>query len=85
MTTNREAEQPQEEGVLAGLDSQVTTSFYWYLAVLSCIGGSCSGTTPLSSVRSWTSSRTSYPTSRLDTSSRVRPSAPRWALSRPGR
>jgi MFS transporter, SP family, arabinose:H+ symporter len=32
-----EAEQPQ--GVLAGLDSQATTSFYWYLAVLSCVGG----------------------------------------------
>jgi SP family arabinose:H+ symporter-like MFS transporter len=39
MTTESEAEQPQREGVLAGLDSQVTTSFYWYLAVLSCIGG----------------------------------------------
>ncbi|MGI9092496.1 MAG: sugar porter family MFS transporter [Mycobacteriales bacterium] len=25
--------------MLAGLDSQPTTSFYWYLAVLSCIGG----------------------------------------------
>ncbi len=39
MTTESKAEQPQDEGVLAGLDSQVTTSFYWYLAVLSCIGG----------------------------------------------
>ncbi len=40
MSTESEAEQqPQEEGVLAGLDSQVTSSFYWYLAVLSCIGG----------------------------------------------
>ncbi len=34
-----EAEQPGGEGVLANLDSQATTSFYWYLAVLSCIGG----------------------------------------------
>ena len=39
MTTTSEAGQPQGEGVLAGLDSQPTTSFYWYLAVLSCIGG----------------------------------------------
>jgi len=40
VSTESEAEQqPQEEGVLAGLDSQVTSSFYWYLAVLSCIGG----------------------------------------------
>ncbi len=39
MTTEPKERQPQEEGVLAGLDSQVTTSFYWYLAVLSCIGG----------------------------------------------
>jgi sugar porter (SP) family MFS transporter len=40
MTTESKAERPEEEqGVLADLDSQVTTSFYWYLAVLSCIGG----------------------------------------------
>jgi MFS transporter, SP family, arabinose:H+ symporter len=39
MTTESEAEKPEGQGVLAGLDSQVTTSFYWYLAVLSCIGG----------------------------------------------
>jgi sugar porter (SP) family MFS transporter len=39
MTTESEAEQPQSEGVLADLDSQATTSFYWYLATLSCIGG----------------------------------------------
>lgn len=38
MTTESQAEQPQE-GVLAGLDSQATTSFYWYLAVLACVGG----------------------------------------------
>lgn len=31
--------QPQGAGVLARLDSQATTSFYWYLALLSCIGG----------------------------------------------
>jgi SP family arabinose:H+ symporter-like MFS transporter len=39
MTTESRADQPQREGVLAGLDSQATTSFYWYLSVLSCIGG----------------------------------------------
>jgi SP family arabinose:H+ symporter-like MFS transporter len=39
MTTESKAEQPQDEGVLASLDSQATTSFYWYLALLACIGG----------------------------------------------
>jgi sugar porter (SP) family MFS transporter len=39
MTTESEAESPESQGVLADLDSQVTSSFYWYLAVLSCIGG----------------------------------------------
>src|SRR6188472_647937 len=39
MTTQSKEQEPQREGVLADLDSQVTTSFYWYLAVLSCIGG----------------------------------------------
>src|ERR1700712_3289695 len=39
MTTESQTEQPQDQGVLADLDSQATTSFYWYLAVLSCIGG----------------------------------------------
>jgi len=39
MGTDSRTEQPGGEGVLAKLDSQVTTSFYWYLAVLSCIGG----------------------------------------------
>lgn len=39
MTTKSEEQDPQREGVLADLDSQGTTSFYWYLAVLSCIGG----------------------------------------------
>jgi SP family arabinose:H+ symporter-like MFS transporter len=37
--TESEVEQPQGEGVLARLDSQATTSFYWYLALLSCVGG----------------------------------------------
>ncbi len=32
-------DQSQDLGVLSDLDSQGTTSFYWYLAVLSCIGG----------------------------------------------
>ncbi len=38
MTSETLAEQPNE-GVLAGLDSRATTSFYWYLALLACIGG----------------------------------------------
>ena len=39
MATQSEAKEPKQEGVLADLDEQGTTSFYWYLAVLSCIGG----------------------------------------------
>jgi sugar porter (SP) family MFS transporter len=39
MTTPDRAEQPNEPGVLAGLNSAATTSFYWYLALLACIGG----------------------------------------------
>ena len=39
MATQSKADEPQQEGVLADLDEQGTTSFYWYLAVLSCIGG----------------------------------------------
>jgi SP family arabinose:H+ symporter-like MFS transporter len=39
MTTEFRAEQPRGQGVLAGLDDQAATPFYWYLAVLSCIGG----------------------------------------------
>jgi SP family arabinose:H+ symporter-like MFS transporter len=39
MTTSARAEQPGELGVLAGLNSAPTTSFYWYLALLACIGG----------------------------------------------
>jgi SP family arabinose:H+ symporter-like MFS transporter len=41
MTTDSKElqEEPERQGVLAELDSQVTTSFYWYLAVLACIGG----------------------------------------------
>jgi MFS transporter, SP family, arabinose:H+ symporter len=39
MTNSAGAEQPNEVGVLAGLDSAATTSFYWYLALLACIGG----------------------------------------------
>ena len=39
MTTKSEEREPQSVGVLAELDSQAAGSFYWYLAVLACIGG----------------------------------------------
>ncbi|MCW2723022.1 sugar porter family MFS transporter [Pseudonocardia sp.] len=39
MTMPTRAEQPNEGGVLAALNSAATTSFYWYLALLACIGG----------------------------------------------
>ncbi|MGH3471823.1 MAG: sugar porter family MFS transporter [Nocardioidaceae bacterium] len=38
-TTKPEAEQPREGGVLEALDSQAASSFYWYLALLACVGG----------------------------------------------
>lgn len=39
MSTANTVEQPREEGILASLDDQVPTSFYWYLALLACVGG----------------------------------------------
>ncbi|MGB9376764.1 MAG: sugar porter family MFS transporter [Mycobacteriales bacterium] len=39
MTASDVSDQPEERGVLAGLDSSSTTSFYWYLALLACVGG----------------------------------------------
>jgi sugar porter (SP) family MFS transporter len=39
MSTSARAGQPSEQGVLAGLNSAATSSFYWYLALLACIGG----------------------------------------------
>ncbi len=39
MTSSAGAEQSSDVGVLAGLNSAATTSFYWYLALLACIGG----------------------------------------------
>jgi SP family arabinose:H+ symporter-like MFS transporter len=37
--STEDQDQPQHSGVLSDLDAQGTTSFYWYLALLSCIGG----------------------------------------------
>jgi sugar porter (SP) family MFS transporter len=34
-----EGSELRAEGILAGLDSRSATSFYWYLALLACIGG----------------------------------------------
>ena len=39
MTTSERSEQVKGEGVLAGLDTSAMSSFYWYLALLACIGG----------------------------------------------
>jgi SP family arabinose:H+ symporter-like MFS transporter len=39
MTASAGDEQQNEESVLSGLDSAATTSIYWYLAVLACVGG----------------------------------------------
>jgi SP family arabinose:H+ symporter-like MFS transporter len=33
------AERPSGQSVLEELDSRIPTSFYWYLALLACIGG----------------------------------------------
>jgi len=39
MTTSSGSERPRGQGVLAGLDTSAMSSFYWYLALLACIGG----------------------------------------------
>jgi SP family arabinose:H+ symporter-like MFS transporter len=39
LTTSAKAEKPNEESVLSGLNSAATTTFYWYLALLACVGG----------------------------------------------
>jgi sugar porter (SP) family MFS transporter len=39
MSTQQETTEPGGEGVLARLDSQEASSFYWYLSVLACVGG----------------------------------------------
>ncbi|MDQ2791776.1 MAG: sugar porter family MFS transporter [Actinomycetota bacterium] len=39
MTASTGADARNEESVLSGLDSAATTSVYWYLAVLACVGG----------------------------------------------
>ena len=39
MTASDRSEQMRSEGVLAGLDTSAMSSFYWYLALLACIGG----------------------------------------------
>ncbi len=31
--------EPEDVGVLKGLDGAATTTSYWYLALLACIGG----------------------------------------------
>src|ERR1700731_27701 len=38
MTSEAQAAQPKRN-VLEDLDSRIPTNFYWYLAVLACIGG----------------------------------------------
>jgi len=39
MTSETRAAEPAGQGVLADLDAQIPTSFYWYLATLACVGG----------------------------------------------
>src|ERR1700756_1552039 len=39
MGSEAKAAQPGGPNVLDDLDSRIPTNFYWYLAVLSCIGG----------------------------------------------
>jgi MFS transporter, SP family, arabinose:H+ symporter len=39
MARSARSGQPNEESVLSGLDSAATTGFYWYLALLACVGG----------------------------------------------
>src|ERR1700753_4476456 len=39
MVSEAKAAQPGGRNVLDDLDSRIPTNFYWYLAVLACIGG----------------------------------------------
>jgi hypothetical protein len=39
MGSEAKAAQPSGRSVLEELDSRIPTGFYWYLAVLACIGG----------------------------------------------
>jgi MFS transporter, SP family, arabinose:H+ symporter len=39
MVSEAKATQPSGRNVLAELDSRIPTNFYWYLAVLACVGG----------------------------------------------
>jgi Sugar (and other) transporter len=39
MVTETRATQPSRRNVLEDLDSRIPTNYYWYLAVLACIGG----------------------------------------------
>src|SRR5213082_3267078 len=39
MVSETRAAQPSKRNVLEDLDSRIPTSFYWYLAVLACVGG----------------------------------------------
>ena len=39
MVSETRSTQPPGRNVLADLDSRIPTSFYWYLAVLACVGG----------------------------------------------
>jgi predicted MFS family arabinose efflux permease len=39
MSSETTAAQPSERNPLEELDARIPTSFYWYLAVLACVGG----------------------------------------------
>src|SRR6201987_2682856 len=39
MVTETRARQPSGRNVLEDLDSRIPTNYYWYLAVLACVGG----------------------------------------------
>src|SRR3981081_1013683 len=39
MATETRAAQPSGRNPLADLDARIPTTFYWYLAVLACVGG----------------------------------------------
>jgi hypothetical protein len=81
MTTAAKADHPPAQGVLDALDSHVPGSFYWYLALLACIGGFLFGydTADIGSALPFIPS--TCRTSPLATSSRERPSGLRWEHS----
>ena len=85
MVTETRPAEPSGRNVLDELDSRIPTGFYWYLAVLACIGGFLSATTRPISARPCRSFPTTCRVSRRVTWWPAPPWARRLARWWPGR